>query len=77
MRDPFAGVRAYAFKAAWHWWVWNPPLRQRINRAWVNALLRPETSAHAENALRYSTASMLIVNGQIANQTGTDNRDQQ
>ena len=77
MRDPFAGVRAYAFKAAWHWWVWNPPLRQRINRAWVNALLRPEISAHAENALRYSTASMLIVNGQIANQTGTDNRDQQ
>ena len=77
MRDPFAGVRAYAFKAAWHWWVWNPPLRQRINRAWVDALLRPEANAHAENALRYSTASLLIVNGQIANQTGTDNRGQQ
>ena len=77
MRDPFAGVRAYAFKAAWHWWVWNPPLRQRINTAWTKALLRPEANAHAENALRYSTASLLIVNGQIANQTGTGNRAQQ
>ena len=77
MRDPFAGVRAYAFKAAWHWWVWNPPLRQRLNKAWVNALLEPEPNAHAENALRYSTASMLIVNGQIANQTGINNREQQ
>ena len=77
MQDPFPGVRSYAFKAAWHWWVWNPPLRQRINTAWVDALMREESSAHVENALRYSTASMLIVNGQIANQTGTDNRPQQ
>ncbi len=77
MRDAFAGVRAYAFKAAWHWWVWNPPLRQRLNKAWVAALLRPEPAAAAENALRYSTASLLITNGQIANQTGTNNREQQ
>ena len=77
MSDPFPGVRAYAFKAAWHLWVWNPPLRQRINRAWVSALLRPEPSFHAENAMRYSTASLLIANGQIANQTGVDNREQQ
>lgn len=77
MSDPHPGVRAYAFKAAWHWWVWNPPLRQRINRAWTAALMRPEANAQAENALRYSTASMLIVNGQIANQTGVNNRPQQ
>ena len=77
MGDPFPGVRAYAFKSAWHWWVWNPSLRQRINRAWVDALLTPETNAHVENAMRYSTASLLIANGQIANQTGTDNRSQQ
>ena len=77
MRDPFPGVRAYAFKSAWHQWVWNPPLRQRINRAWVGALLEPEPNGHVENAMRYSTTSMLIVNGQIANQTGTDNREQQ
>ncbi len=77
MQDTFPGVRAYAFKAAWRWWVWNPALRQRINQGWVNALLTEERNAHAENALRYSTASLLIVNGQIANQTGTDNRPHQ
>ncbi len=77
MRDPFPGVRAFAFKAAWRWWVWNPALRQRINRGWVDALLADEPNAHAEAALRYSTAALLITNGQIANQTGTDNRPQQ
>ena len=77
MSDPFAGARAFAFKAAWHWWVWNPPLRGAINRAWADALLREEPNAHAETALRYSTVSMLIVNGQIANQTAGKNLDQQ
>ncbi len=77
MRDPSPGVRAYAYKAAWHMWVWNPPLRQRLNKAWVSALQRPEANAHVENAMRFSTTSLLIVNGQIANQTGTDNREQQ
>ena len=77
MRDPFAGVRAWAHKAAWHWWVWNPPLRDSINRAWIDSLLRGEDEKLAEMALRYSTASFLIVNGQIANQTGGENADQQ
>ena len=77
MSDSFAGVRAFAFKAAWHWWVWNPPLREAINRAWTEALLREEPNAQSETALRYSTVSMLIVNGQIANQTGGKNLDQQ
>ena len=77
MSDPFGGARAFAFKAAWHWWVWNPPLRGAINRAWADALLREEPNAHAETALRYSTVSMLIVNGQIANQTAGKNLDQQ
>jgi hypothetical protein len=77
MEDPHPGVRAYAFKAAWRWWVWNPGVRDILNRAWADHLTRPEPSAHAEAALRYSTASMLMVNGQIANQTGGDNLDQQ
>ena len=77
MSDSFAGVRGWAFKAAWHWWVWNPPLRDGINRAWVEALVRDENEALVEMAMRYSTVSMLIVNGQIANQTGGDNLDQQ
>lgn len=77
MSDSYAGARAFAFKAAWHWWVWNPPLREAVNRAWADALLREEPNAAAEMALRYSTVSMLIVNGQIANQTGGKNIDQQ
>ena len=77
MQDPFAGVRAWAHKAAWHWWVWNPPLRDGINRAWIDSLLQGENERLAEMAFRYSTASLLIVNGQIANQTGGESIDQQ
>ncbi len=77
MEDVHPGVRAYAVKAAWRWWVWNPAVRAPINRAWADHLTKQESNAHAEAALRYSTASMLIVNGQIANQTGGDFLDQQ
>ena len=48
MSDSFAGVRAWAYKAAWHWWVWNPPMREAINRAWTDALLREEPEAIVE-----------------------------
>ncbi|MCS6851461.1 MAG: hypothetical protein NZ700_09885 [Gemmataceae bacterium] len=74
-RDPHPAVRAAAFKAAWHWWIWNPPTRARLNAAWVDALLRPEPSYLAEHALRYSTHSLLIANGHIANQTGSAGND--
>ncbi|MCB1019934.1 MAG: hypothetical protein KDC27_08400, partial [Acidobacteria bacterium] len=77
MEDAHPGVRAYSFKAAWRWWVWNPGVRDTLNQAWADHLTRPETNVMAETALRYSTASMLMVNGQIANQTGGDNLDQQ
>ena len=69
MIDSHPGVRAYAFKAAWHWWVWNPPMREPINQAWMDALLRDEPEAHVDMALRYSTISLLIVNGQVNNIT--------
>ena len=69
MVDPHAGVRAYAFKAAWHWWVWNPPMREPLNQAWVDALLREEPEAQVDMALRYSTISLFIVNGQVNNIT--------
>ena len=69
MVDPHPGVRAYAFKAAWHWWVWNPPMREPINQAWIDALLREEAEAHVDMALRYSTISLFIVNGQVNNIT--------
>lgn len=70
MVDPHPGVRAFAFKAAWHWWVWNPPMREAISRAWVDALLREEREAHVDMALRYSTISLFVVNGQVNNITG-------
>ena len=69
MVDRHPGVRAYAFKAAWHWWVWNPPMREPINQAWIDALLREEPEAHVDMALRYSTISLFIVNGQVNNIT--------
>ena len=69
MVDPHPGVRAYAFKAAWHWWVWNPPMREPINQAWIDALLREEPEANVDMALRYSTISLFIVNGQVNNIT--------
>jgi hypothetical protein len=40
--DPHPGVRAWAAKAAWQWWVWNPPLRVPIQQAWARKLLSPE-----------------------------------
>ncbi len=70
MVDSHPGVRAFAFKAAWHWWVWNPPMREPINRAWIDALLRDEEEAHVDMALRYSTISLFVVNGQVNNITG-------
>ncbi len=77
MVDSHPGVRAYAFKAAWHWWVWNPPMREPISRAWMDALLRDEKEAHVEMALRYSTISLFVVNGQVNNITGGKYLDQQ
>ena len=77
MVDPHPGVRAFAFKAAWHWWVWNPPMREPINRAWIDALLRREPNAHVDMALRYSTISLFVVNGQVNNITGGKYLDQQ
>ena len=77
MVDPHPGVRAFAFKAAWHWWVWNPPMREPISRAWIDALLRSEGNAHVDMALRYSTISLFVVNGQVNNITGGKYLDQQ
>ncbi len=69
MVDPHPGVRAYAFKAAWHWWVWNPEIREPLNRAWLDALTRAEPEAQIDMALRYSTISLFVVNGQVNNIT--------
>ncbi|MFN0170099.1 MAG: hypothetical protein ACKV22_27060 [Bryobacteraceae bacterium] len=65
--DPSPAVRAWAARAAWNWWVWNPPIRPSVNQALVKALERPEPSALAENALRYQSQALFIANGQRAN----------
>lgn len=65
--DPSPAVRAWASRAAWNWWVYNPPVRRAINASFVRALERPEPSILAENALRYQTEALMIANGQKAN----------
>ena len=66
-RDPHPGVRAWAAKAAWQWWVWNPPLRPAIQQAWLNRLTTPETEALVEHCLRYQSHALFIANGHRAN----------
>ena len=66
-RDPNPAVRAWATKAAWQWWVWNPPVRKSLNASWIKLLERPETNGEVENAIRYSSQALFIVNGHKAN----------
>jgi hypothetical protein len=68
--DPHPGVRAWAMKAAWQWWIWNPPVREAINAAWIRLLQRPESNAIVENTLRYQSHALFTVNGHVANGTG-------
>lgn len=65
--DASPGVRAWAAKAAWQWWVWNPPVREAINQAWVKKLLAPEPNALVENAFRYQSHALFIATGHKAN----------
>ena len=67
LEDPHPGVRAWSTRAAWNWWVWNPPMRTAINAAWVERLSRPETNALAENGLRYQSHALFVANGHKAN----------
>jgi hypothetical protein len=65
-RDANPAVRAWAARAAWNWWVWNPPMRRPLNKAFVTMLETPEPSQLAENAKRYQLQALLIVNGNRA-----------
>jgi len=64
--DPSPAVRAWASRAAWNWWVWNPPARRRLNEAFLTLLETPEPSVLAENAKRYQLQALFIVNGNRA-----------
>ncbi|MEP7271014.1 MAG: hypothetical protein ABI882_05895 [Acidobacteriota bacterium] len=65
--DPHPGVRAWAAKAAWQWWVWNPPMRQPIQDAWTRKLLSSEPNALVENCFRYQSHALFVANGHKAN----------
>jgi hypothetical protein len=66
-RDAHPGVRAWSARAAWNWWIWNPPVRKRVNEAFLASLEAPEPSALVESAKRYQTEALFIANGQRAN----------
>jgi hypothetical protein len=65
--DANPAVRAWAAKAAWQWWVWNPPMREPVHQAWGRKLLAPEAIALVENAFRYQSQALFIANGHKAN----------
>jgi len=65
--DPHPAVRAWAAKAAWQWWVWNPPMREPIQLAWTRKLTSPESNALVENCFRYQSHALFIANGHKAN----------
>ena len=65
--DASPAVRAWATRAAWNWWIYNPPVRSGINAAVMRALEREEPSVLTENAMRYQMEALFIVNGQRAN----------
>jgi hypothetical protein len=69
--DQHPAVRAWAMRAAWNWWYWNPPVRPALNEAWVELLCRPESDAMVEKAIRYQTHALFIVNGHHANSSRT------
>lgn len=65
--DPHPAVRAWATRAAWQWWVWNPPVRDGLNEAWTRMLMREEPNTLVENAIRYQSQALFIANGHVAN----------
>ena len=67
--DPHPAVRAWSTRAAWNWWVWNPPVREAVNQAWIDLLSRPESNLLVENAIRYQSQALFIANGHKANQS--------
>lgn len=68
--DPHPAVRAWSSRAAWNWWIWNPPVRGALNEAWVKLLTRPEPHALVENCHRYQTQALFVANGHRANASG-------
>ncbi|MEI6771841.1 MAG: hypothetical protein WCL90_09835 [Planctomycetota bacterium] len=66
-QDSHPAVRAWAVKAAWQWWVWNPPIRNAINASWARMLETAEPNSLVEYSNRYSSHALFIANGHRAN----------
>lgn len=66
-RDPHPAVRAYAAKAGWQWWIWNPPVRTALNQSWMKMLERAEPNLLVEHNNRYASHALFIANGHKAN----------
>lgn len=71
IKDTHPAVRAWAVKAAWQWWVWNPPIRKAINVSWARMLESPEPNLLVEYSNRYSSHALFIANGHRANASRT------
>ena len=65
--DKSPAVRAWAARAAWNWWIWNPPMREKLNAAVMRMLEREEPNSLTENAMRYQAEALFIANGQKSN----------
>ncbi len=66
-QDPDPAVRAWSTRAAWNWWIWNPPVRQKLNQAFITSLEKPEPISLVETAKRFQTEALFIANGHRAN----------
>lgn len=65
--DANPAVRAWAGKAAWQWWIWNPPVRTAVNQSWIRMLERAEANSLVENSNRYASQALFIANGHKSN----------
>ena len=66
-RDPHPGVRAWAAKAAWQWWVWNPPMRPSIQVAWERSCSTRNQVFWWKTASATESHALFIANGHRAN----------
>jgi hypothetical protein len=64
--DPNPAVRSWSARAAWNWYVWNPPVRRRLNQAFLRLLERSEDAVLTANAQRYQLQALFIINGNRA-----------
>lgn len=58
-KDPHPGVRAVAYRASWHWYIYNHSMRDGLAAQWLKAMSQPEPDRRALTALRYAGVGYL------------------